>query len=156
MKKSVFIVLMVLVTIFGSACAAAGGTQSTAYVKGQVYLFHWEEITNRIRPLSEVRTERTEYVEISNVEYLKAFVGWLRLDALTEVEEPVEHNALFVIDLTKADGGVDTYYSDGCNLYSADSKYSRPIDASFRKQFDFYGDDMVFKTSGKSYKLCGN
>lgn len=161
MCMRLFLAIVTAGCVIASACIAADAMksvpvlQSSEYVKANVYFYGWGYISDSTKTITDTRNEHSEYLEISKPILMRDFVSWLRLDQLTSESVVEDHHALLVIDLVKANGISDTYYSDGCKLYSADSKHSRPIDSDFRKQFDFVGSEMVMHTPKRDYDLCG-
>jgi hypothetical protein len=128
--------------------------ENSHYVKAEVYFYNWSYISEKVRSISDTRNEHIEFIEIVDSAALKHFVSWLQLGQLTKESKIEPHQAALVIDLVKSDGSKETYYSNGCKLYSEDSEHSRIINSDFRKQFDFFGADMIMRIPHHDYDLC--
>jgi hypothetical protein len=110
------------------------------YSRAELFYMGWEVETYTSQTPEDVRRHPITSVVIHDPAYASMLVDWLRLTSLSPNPDrrPNNHeDARLVIDLYRQDGDRVTYYASRFNLLSEDSSVKRPIDAEFRKAFEF-------------------
>lgn len=127
LRRSAFLVLLLL-------WLGLGASQADTWQRAEVYYLEWDVATRGSLTPEQVR----KFAAMAGDKVIfrneaPAVARLLETGKLLRAKNQQPEDARVVIDLIDDTMHRHTYYASRFNLCSADSKYKRPIDESFRK-----------------------
>lgn len=132
------LVLIILAVLLLSAASQARGSELAGiqFKEARAYFVGWSLLTRVPLGIDDVIEMKRIYIEVNDPGLTAVFVEWLRLSDMKKRKNKDPGDARLVIELIEETGDVITLYSDGSQLFSADSSRSKPVDEAFLDRFD--------------------